>query len=67
MVLVALDHADGAVQVRVGPIRVPGQRFRAEAHAVALDIGLVNEVNAVAVAQVVPGGLVRVMASSARH
>ena len=64
MVLVALDHADGAVHVGVGPVRVLGQGLLAVAHAVALDVGLVDQVEAVAVAQVIPGRLVRIMAGA---
>ena len=59
MILVAFDHAHGAVHVRGGQSRILGQRLRAVAHAVAFDVRLVNQVDAVSVAQVVPRGLVR--------
>ena len=67
MIFVALDHAHGAVHVGIGPIRVLGQGLLAVAHAVAFDIGFVDEVNAVAVAEVVPGGLVGIMAACGRR
>ncbi len=58
MVLVPLGHADGAVEKRRVPLRVTGQ---VPPQAVRLNVGLVHDVEAVLVAQVVPAGIIRIM------
>ena len=64
MILVAFNHADGPVQVRVGPVGISGQRPRAETHSVAFDVGFVEQVNAVAITKIVPGLLIRIMGAA---
>ena len=54
VVAVALDHAAVALQVRLGEGRNARQRELLVAHAVRLDVGLVDDIDAVAVAELVP-------------
>lgn len=62
VVLVAARHALVALQVHPGILRLAGQRLLAVAHAVRLDVRLVEHVDAVAVAEVVPDGVVGIVA-----
>ena len=63
MVLVALDHAHGAVEVRRLPRRLVAQRrVGVVAHPVRLDVRLVDDVEAVLVGEVVPARVVGVVA-----
>jgi len=65
VVFVALEHADGAVEMRGAP-----RRFRREglvlvvANAVALDVGLADHVEAVLVAERIPLGGVGIVAGA---
>ena len=60
MVLVALDHALGAVEVGGLPLGVDAEQLDGAA-AVGLEVGLVDDVEAVAVAQGVEARVVRVV------
>ena len=62
MVLVALNHAAVALEVCLGIDRVLGQRVLAVTHTVRLYVGLVDNVETVLVAQVIPFGRVRIVA-----
>ena len=63
MVLVALDHPARPVQMGGLPLGLIGQGLvRIEAHAVGFDIGLVDEIEPVSVAEFVPPRDVGIMA-----
>ena len=62
MVLVPLDHAGDPVEVGRAPGGIFGQALLAVAHAVRFDVGLVDDVEAVLVAELVPARVVRVVA-----
>ena len=62
MVLVAQHHAPVALHVRLCISRHLGQRVFVVAHAVRLDVGLVHDIDAVAVAQLVPLRVVGIVA-----
>ncbi len=67
MVLVALHHADRAVEVRHPPCGIiPQGHVRIVAHAVGLDVRLVDDVQAVLVGQLVPAGIVGIVGSADR-
>ena len=62
VVLVALHHARDTRHVRRLPLGAVAERLvQVIAHAVRLDVRFIDDVQAVAVAQVVPRGLVRIM------
>jgi len=61
VVLIAFHHPYGTVHVRVQPFGRVGQRLATVSHAVAFNIRFIYHVQAVLVAQIVPGRLVRVM------
>ena len=60
MVLVALDHALGTVDVRLFPRRIVGEAVP-RMHAVGLDVGLVADIEAVSVTQLGEAGIVRIV------
>src|SRR5690625_1259801 len=62
VVLVALDHADGSVMVSerpLGPVREG--LMLGVSHAMAFDVGLVNQVESILVSEFVPPFLLRIM------
>src|SRR5207248_3580707 len=61
MIFVALDHANGAVQVSVRPLRSSGETSFSETHAMAFDVGFVDEIKPIAITQIVPGRLIWIM------
>ena len=61
MILIALGQADGAVEEGALPARVIGE---GTACAVGADIGLVEHVDAIAVAEVVPARIIGIMAGA---
>src|SRR5438477_318959 len=66
MVLIAFDHSDGAIHVGVGPVGIFGERFGVEAHSVALNIGFVDQINAVAITKIIPRRLIWIMTAAHR-
>ncbi len=66
VVAVACHVALVALQMRQRIVRVLGQRVLAVAHAVALDVSFRHEVESIAVAQVIPVRVVRVVARAHR-
>ena len=62
MIDIAFDIALVALQMCLGVSRIFGQRLFVVTHAVRFDVRFGHEVNAVAVAEVVPARIVRVMA-----
>ncbi len=64
MVLVAQHHAAVALQMRLGEDGVLGQRLVAVTHSVRLDVTLVQHIDSVLVAEVVPLGSVGVVAGA---
>jgi hypothetical protein len=58
MILVAQHHAGSAFHVSVEPERIVAQIIP---DAVGFDIGLIDQVNAIFIAQVVPGGVIGIM------
>jgi hypothetical protein len=65
MILVAIDHARHPVEQVRRPLRGIGQPVP-WLHAVGLDIGFINDIEAVPVAQLIPPAQVRVMAGAHR-
>ena len=63
---VALRHALHALQVGLLVDGIVAERLRAVAHAVRLDVGLVDHVEAVAVAEVQPARVVGIVAGADR-
>ena len=62
VVAVALHHADGAVEVRLEPVRPSGQRDAGlVSHAVGLDVRFVHHIEPVLVREFVEPGQVRVV------
>src|SRR5882672_9708263 len=53
MVLIALNHANCAIHMGASPVGVPGECPLAKTHAVALDVGFIQQVKPVAVAKVI--------------
>ena len=66
MVEIALDMALVALQMRLQIGRVAGQRGRAVTHAVRLDVRLGYHIETVAVAELIPVGIIRIVAGSHR-
>ncbi|OPZ99818.1 MAG: hypothetical protein BWY71_00900 [Planctomycetes bacterium ADurb.Bin412] len=66
MIFVPLDHPLGAVQMGFEPAAVLGQRFRPIAHPVRFNIGLVDDIQSMPVAQLIPLRTIRVMARANR-
>ena len=66
VVLAPLVHAPRAVHVSLEPGGILGQRSRAVTHAMRLDVGLVDDIESVAVAQVVPIGIVGIVGATHR-
>src|SRR5947207_14313716 len=64
MVFVALEHADGSVQMGFSPIRIPGESFFSKTHTMAFDVGFVQEVDAVPVTKVIPSRLIGIMTAA---
>ena len=62
MVLVPLDHALNAIQMSRLPVGIVGQPVvNIVAVVVAFDVGFVEHIQSVSVAQIVPDGVVRVV------
>ena len=64
VVLVALDHVFHAVQVGIPPFRLFGEGFRAIAHAVGFDVGLIDDIESEFVAEFEESRIIRIVGSS---
>src|SRR3954468_18348571 len=66
MIFVALDHPNGAVEVSLSPIRIAGQAALPETHPMTFNVRLVDEIKAVAIAEIIPRRLIRIMRATHR-
>ena len=64
MIAVALNHALHSLDYSLVIVRVFCKGLRAISHSMSLDISLVNNIKSVFVAEVIPKGIVRIVASA---
>ena len=62
MVFIPFDHVDRPFQVSLFPVRiVPESPVRMITHAVRFDVGLIDHIEPVLIAQLIPAGNIRIM------